>query len=156
MTLRIFAKLAPRLHINVTHMRQFTSNLALLSILLAGCSTPDVVTLDEHQLGISAITIEQLGKPLADRPTMVSACSGFLLTEKQIRDFFQYASYIKEPTPSPYYQKLPCYSSGTAIINKQTYQWVIHAGGIGEFYNDKDRFVKVCGKNCCNKVANIC
>jgi hypothetical protein len=155
MTMPIFATLFARLPTRVAPMLKITGGLALLVSLL-GCSTPDVVTLDEHQLGISSITIEQLGKPLADRPTMVSVCSGFLLSENQVRDFFKYANYIKESTPSPYYQKLPCYSSGTAKINEQTYQWVIHAGGIGEFYNDTDRFVKVCGKNCCNKVANIC
>ncbi len=124
--------------------------------MLTCCSSIDSVTLDEHNMGISNIKIEALGKPLGDQTTLVSVCQGFLLTEKQVRDFFEYANYIKEATPSPYYEKLPCYSGGTARINGQTYKWIIHAGGIGEFSNDKDRFVKICGKNCCNKVANVC
>ncbi|MBI3560597.1 MAG: hypothetical protein HY080_02625 [Gammaproteobacteria bacterium] len=133
-----------------------TSLYSGLLLLLLGCSSAPPLFTDEHPFTISHIHVELLGKNLENQPALVNVCQGFILTEKQIHDFFVYASYIKDTNPSPYYDRLPCYSSGTALINDRKYQWIIRAGGIGEFYNDKDRFLKVCGKNCCTKVASVC
>jgi hypothetical protein len=129
--------------------------LFILSWLLLSCASGPRAT-DEYQRVISHIKVELRGKNLEERPTMVSVCTGFALTEKQVLDFFAHAATIAEPEPNSRYNLLPCYSSGTARINNEEYKWTIRSGGIGEFYNDKDKIIKICGKHCCTKVANIC
>lgn len=126
-----------------------------IGVSLAACSAGPSVT-DDHQLTMSHVSVEERGKNLDARPNMVSVCKGFLLSDKQVLDFFEHAYYIKENTPDDPYKRLPCFSSGTAMINNDEYHWIIRAGGIGEFFNDTSRFVKICGKHCCDKVPGIC
>lgn len=131
------------------------SILAFVSLIMVGCSTSLTAT-DEHQRVISHIKVEVRGKQAEDRPTMISVCKGFSLSEKQVLDFFAHAASITELDPNSRYNILPCYSSGTANINNEKYNWTIRSGGIGEFFNDREKFIKICGKKCCSKVTNIC
>lgn len=131
------------------------SGLVLVAILLGGCGSPAPVQ-NAQGLAITRIKVEQRGKNEDNRPNMMGICKGFLLTENQVREFFDSSSFLREAEPSARYNILPCYSSGSALINDKPYQWVIRAGGVGEFYNDSDRFVKICGKNCCSKLPGIC
>ena len=129
--------------------------LSIIASIMLGCSAGPTA-MDEQQRVISQIKVEVHGKQIESRPTMTSVCKGFVLSEKQVRDFFAHAASINEPESNSRYDILPCYSSGTAKINNQKYNWTIRSGGVGEFYNDKDKFIKICGKNCCHKVTHIC
>ncbi len=127
----------------------------LVTLIMLGCAASPTAK-DEQQRVISHVQVEVRGKQAEDRPTMESVCKGFALSEKQVRDFFAHAASISEIEPNSRYNILPCYSSGTAKINHEKYNWTIRSGGVGEFYNDKDKIIKICGKNCCTKVTNIC
>jgi hypothetical protein len=131
--------------------------VVVMTLLSGGCTAPvPVLVPDTPTLAIAAIKVQQRGKNEDNRPNMMGICKGFLLTETQVRDFFNYSAFIKEPESPSRHEILPCYSSGTAMINDKLYHWVIRAGGIGEFHNDNDRFTKICGKACCSKVPGIC
>lgn len=118
--------------------------------LVAACSSID------KSIPISHIDVVYRGKNLDNRPQMASVCKGFFLSDKQVKAFYYNAARINEKEPGKKYEILPCYSTGTAYIYGVKYNWVIRAGGVGEFYNDKDRFIKICGKKCCSKVKRIC
>lgn len=124
-------------------------------VLLYGCST-HVVSISDDGFTISDIQVMAAGGNEPEHAYTTGICKGFLLSEQQVRAFFVHANYVKDTAPENRYDILPCYSSGTAIINDAPYDWVIRAGGIGEFSNNSHRFVKICGKNCCDKAQGIC
>lgn len=132
-----------------------TATYLLLAFLFCGCA-PSQRQDSGDGLTVAKIRIDTTSKGLDGSVEMITRCSGFILSEKQVRAFLAHATRIKADEPNKYYRILPCSSTGTAVINKRKYNWVIRAGGIGEFYSDADRFIKVCGKNCCNKVPSIC
>jgi len=126
-----------------------TTSLFLL-FFLNSCSSID------KNIPISHVKIKQQGMHQNDRPKMANTCKGFILTEQQVLDFYIYSSLVNENLLSNKYKILPCYISGTAYIYGELFSWRIRSGGIGEFFNDNKRFLKVCGKNCCKKATGIC
>lgn len=122
---------------------------------LAGCSS-GIVTLSDDGFAITDISVMAADGIQPEHAYTAGVCKGFLLSEQQVRNFFKHASYVGETTPDNHYDILPCYSYGTATINDASYEWVIRAGGIGEFTSAHYRFVKICGKNCCSEVEGIC
>lgn len=130
--------------------------LALLSGgLLGGCGsdlllkTPDGMTLSRFEIAVN-------GAAIKSRPEMVDICKGFLLSKKTFAEFFTDATYVKKDNPAEEFGILPCYASGTVDINNKPYKWVIHSGGIAEFSNKDKEFLKVCSKDCCEKITGMC
>lgn len=101
-----------------------------------------------------AVTLQ--GQHIESRPKMAKVCKGFYVDDNKILAFFEHSAVAEEHELNPLYQQLPCFSSGTIEINNTQYQWILRAGGVGEFFNDNDRFTKVCGIKCCNKVQGVC
>ena len=99
---------------------------------------------------------------------MAEACKGFYVSPEKLKDFFQYAALTHEERVNNNYEKLPCYSSGTAYLGDDEIQWVLRAGGVGEFKNlhhktqnnNQDQtqksFTKICGVSCCDNVQGVC
>lgn len=132
-------------------------NTILLYIIFSISSCTSSIVGDPNK-PISFITVKTEGKNKQDRPQMATVCKGFFLSPHKVTDFYLHATRIKtdqQDEPGKY-DILPCYSSGTAAIKGKLYNWIIRAGGIGEFYIEDDRFIKVCGKGCCDKVPGIC
>ena len=127
----------------------------LIASLAAGCAE-QVVAISKYGFSIADVNVKTSGTSDDKKPEIMEICKGLILSEQQVREFFVYAEYIKDTDPINRYNILPCYSSGTARINGEKYQWMIRAGGVGEFFNDKNKFIQICGKNCCDKVSGIC
>lgn len=127
----------------------------ILTVFLTGCTISQV---DNTAQGpkIDRIRIDSTSKRTDGSPEMITRCSGFILSKKLVRDFLLHAERISADETDNYYRILPCTSTGIVRINQRKYNWIIRAGGIGEFYNDKDRFFMICGKNCCNEVPGVC
>lgn len=126
---------------------------SLLTILVAACSSGIVGDPDKP---ISLITVQHEGATNPDRPAMTSICKGFYLSGKEVNDFYLNASLVTEPSETSVYNMLPCYAKGTAAINGKLYDWTIRAGGVGIFSYKEEKFIKICGIKCCDKVPGIC
>lgn len=135
-------------------LRSVVSLLVTIT-LLAGCASEKGVQANDG-LTISHITVHTNGATSKSRPNMTNICKGFILSKQDVQQYFVYARHVKVPHSDKSYDILPCYASGTAEINNQAFHWIIHSGGIGEFFNKNSRFVKICGKDCCGKVAGMC
>jgi len=142
-----------RLHFFMANRATF---LLLLFVFISGCSSVPILTTTTSELAVGRIRIDSTSNRQDGSAEMISRCSGFLLTAVQVRGFLEHAARFMEEVPDKYYKVLPCSSTGTVVINKQKYAWVIRAGGIGEFTASGDHFFMVCGKNCCDKVQGIC
>ncbi|MDA7746070.1 hypothetical protein N8878_01910 [Psychromonas sp.] len=105
---------------------------------------------------IDDIKVIQQGQSSSTRISMKDVCKGFVVDEQKLKDFLTYSSVAENQESNTHYQLLPCFSSGTVYLENQQYQWILRAGGVGEFYNDNDRFTKICGIKCCNKVQGVC
>jgi hypothetical protein len=127
----------------------------LLTLLVYGCTTSRPL-LPDTEPDISRIRVDAKSKRMDGSAEMITRCSGFVLSEKLVRDFLMYAARVKDDNPDKYYRVLPCSSTGNAIINGKKYFWVIRAGGVGEIFTGKEHFIAVCGKNCCDKAPGIC
>ena len=127
----------------------------VLVFLVTGCTTGQLNE-SSNDLDISRIHIDPTSKRSNDSVEMISRCSGFILSEKEVRAFLVHASRTKNDGPDKYSRILPCSATGTAVINSRKYTWVIRAGGIGEFSSGENKFTAICGKNCCDKVPGIC
>lgn len=125
----------------------------VLLLLIAACFT--ACSSIDKTIPISHVEVMYRGKSNEDRPQMSSVCKGFFMSHDKVQDFFYNASRVNDADRKKY-EILPCYAKGTAYIYGVKYNWIIRAGGVGEFYNDSDRFFKVCGKQCCKKVERIC
>ncbi|PKG38764.1 hypothetical protein CXF74_11740 [Psychromonas sp. Urea-02u-13] len=101
-------------------------------------------------------TIIEQGKNIDNRPNMEEVCKGFYISPSIFDAFFEYASITHEETLNERYKSLPCYSSGITYIEEEKFNWIIRAGGVGEFYNETQSFTKVCGIACCAKVDGVC
>lgn len=128
----------------------------LFTYLITGCAAPPPLSLTDETLVISKIRIDRTSKNSDGSAEMISRCSGFLLSEKEVHSFLLNASRIKDDGSDKYYRILPCSATGSVVINKRKYNWIIRAGGVGEFSAGKERFVAICGKKCCEKVPGIC
>ncbi|TQV85862.1 hypothetical protein [Aliikangiella coralliicola] len=120
------------------------------AFIIVACSSID------KTIPISYIEILNEGKHYPNRPEMAEICKGFLMSAEKVEMFYHNAALTHEKDPGDKYKVLPCFSSGTAYLYGEKYHWVIRAGGVGEFYSDNDRFVKICGIKCCDKVRGIC
>jgi hypothetical protein len=87
---------------------------------------------------------------------MAEACKGFHVTPEKLNEFFNHAKLTHEQHQNTNYQKLPCYTSGVAYLAEEEFHWVIRSGGVGEFYNNEQRFTKICGLACCDNVQGVC
>ena len=124
---------------------------AIIGLYLAtACSSID------KSVPISHIDVEHRGKHNTQREHMAAVCKGFFMSAEKVKKFYDHAALIRDKGKNKTYEMLPCYATGSAYIYGEKYTWIIRAGGIGEFFNDKNRFTKICGKKCCNKVKNIC
>jgi hypothetical protein len=123
--------------------------------LLCSCGSDPLLT-TPNGLTLSRLEIKVNGAAIKSRPDMIDICKGFLMSKKSFAEFFTDATYVKKDSPADEFAILPCYASGTVSINDTPYQWVIHSGGIGEFSSKEKQFLKVCGKDCCEKIAGMC
>jgi hypothetical protein len=105
---------------------------------------------------ISHVEINTQGQNIEQRPKMSEVCKGFHITSQKVASFYHYAKNIKEEEINNHYKTLPCYSAGIAYLGNEKFQWIIRSGGVGEFYNEKASFTKVCGVSCCDKVQGVC
>ncbi|PKF63482.1 hypothetical protein CW745_01130 [Psychromonas sp. psych-6C06] len=96
------------------------------------------------------------GKNIETRPKMAEVCKGFHVSEKTFNAFVEHAAVTHEETLNERYKALPCFSSGYVYLDEEKFNWVIRAGGVGEFYNENSSFTKICGVACCKKVAGVC
>ena len=122
----------------------------IAAVMMAACSSID------KSVPISHITIEHQGKNNTNDQHMTSVCKGFFMSPERVKDFYDNAYLVAERGKNERYEMLPCFATGEAYIYGEKYTWIIRAGGIGEFFNDKHRFTKICGKKCCAKVKNVC
>jgi hypothetical protein len=127
----------------------------LPALLLCGCA-PASRDDNDARLDIRKIHVDSTSKAMTGEPAMITRCTGFRLSEKQVRDFLMFASRVTDDSTDKYIGMLPCSSTGTATVNRRKYDWTIRAGGIGVFSGANDHFVLVCGKNCCEKVPGVC
>lgn len=127
-----------------------------ITCLTAACTTQKPLSLTDEALEIRKIRIDKSSKQSDGSVEMISRCSGFILSEKEVHDFLVYASRLKKDGPDKYYRILPCSATGSIVINKRKYDWVIRAGGVAEFSASNDQFIAICGKKCCEKVPGIC
>ena len=132
-----------------------TTAFLILSFLVNGCTTS---RLNEpgQDIQIGSIRVDPTSTRVDGSTEMITRCSGFILSEKEVRNFLTHASRTKDDSPEKHYRILPCSATGTAIINNGKYNWVIRAGGVGEVSSGKDRYIAVCGKKCCGKVPGVC
>lgn len=131
----------------------------LLLLMLTGCAASNSQQNDilaQQSFELAELDFRKQGVSPENRPYMKEACRGFLLSEKQVRSFFALSEAVQEKDLDSNVQMLPCHSIGTANINNEQYSWIIRAGGIGEFYNEKNKFYKICGKECCQKNPGLC
>lgn len=134
----------------------------MTTALLFGCSSTESIKSEENPLfekmilELSDIRFKKQGISPEGRPYMVNICKGFVLSEDMVEDFFTHAEHISEAEATARFKSLPCYSIGTAQIESEKYNWIIRAGGIGEFYNKDNKFFKICGEQCCKKNQVLC
>jgi len=136
--------------LNLSKYGLYSAIWLICLLLLGGCASSRV----EGEL--SEITVLAQGKSIKQKPTMIAACKGFYVTPEKLKDFFQHAALTNEKQANSNYEKLPCYSSGTAYLGNEEIEWVLRAGGVGEFYNDRNSFTKICGVSCCDNVQGVC
>ncbi|MCP4321101.1 MAG: hypothetical protein GY951_17015 [Psychromonas sp.] len=105
---------------------------------------------------VAQFEIIDQGSHIVSRPNMSDVCKGFMVTEQKFDAFFEHANITHEEDLNERYKALPCYSSGITYIDDQKYNWILRAGGVGEFFNDNKQFTKVCGVACCAKVEGVC
>lgn len=127
----------------------------MLTLLITACAATPLNESDNN-LRIGKIRIDATSKRTDGSVEMITRCSGFILSENEVRNFLTLASRSKDDGSDKYYRILPCSATGTAVINRRKYNWLIRAGGVGELSSGDDRFIAVCGKKCCEKVPGIC
>lgn len=121
-----------------------------ISYFVVACSSID------KSIPISYVEIITQGMYSPNRPEMESVCKGFFMSEEKVLTFYRNAALTHEKDVDKKYKVLPCFSTGVAYLYGEKYNWIIRSGGVGEFYNDHKRFVKICGIKCCSKIRGIC
>ncbi|MCK7577311.1 MAG: hypothetical protein MZV65_16715 [Chromatiales bacterium] len=116
----------------------------------------DPIDRPDGKLDISLIRIDPIARQADGGADAVSRCSGFILSEKEVRTFLVHAARFRDDGSGKYTRILPCSAGGSAVINGRKYRWVIRTGGVGELVSGADRFITICGKGCCDKVPGIC
>lgn len=131
--------------------------LALFFItILTACAAPvyDLTVTELAKQKLSDITIIKQGQTITERATMSDSCKGFKIKETHISNFYLHSALQAGNTNNRL--QLPCYAKGTTSISGEKFDWVIRAGGIGEFSNARTSFTKMCGVSCCKKIKAIC
>jgi len=121
----------------------------LFTLLLVSCS-------DTVNNIFSTIEITSQQNSTDATKLMKGVCQQFTLTDDQILSYFSEASVTNEQTIHDQHDIFPCYSTGKINISGDTYNWIIRAGGVGEYYNDKNKVLLVCKEKCCKKTKGIC
>jgi len=143
--------------INQQHIySKLLSTVNAIQKILISCTLLLITACTNHQTPIDNIQITQQGQNIENRPAMHDVCKGFHINDSQVHDFFNNAKMIEQGALNEHYKKLPCFASGTVSLNGEHYQWIIRAGGIGEFFNKTNQFTKICGIKCCDKVQGVC
>jgi hypothetical protein len=124
----------------------------MLSLVLSACATQQ----PGEGLTVTNIRIDTQGNSLEDSDEMRSVCAEFQLTREQVRIFARGSRPTSEAEIHDDFNILPCYSAGTASINGERYQWIIRAGGVGEFFNNDRKLLRVCEGKCCSLADGIC
>ena len=132
------------------------STIKAVQRILISCILLLITACANHQTPVENIQITQQGQNIKNRPTMHDVCKGFHLNKSQFSHFYHNAKIVEQDELSEHYKKLPCFASGTVSLNGEHYQWIIRAGGIGEFFNETNQFTKICGIKCCDKVQGVC
>ncbi len=132
-----------------------TTITAFFALLLCSCAGKPISE-SSQALDISRIQIDPMSRLSNGDAETISRCSGFILSEKEVRHFLTNAARFRDDGSGKYSRILPCTATGKAVINGRKYNWVIRAGGVGELVSGEHRFMTICGKSCCNKVPGIC
>lgn len=133
-----------------------TTIWVFLAFLLGSCAGEPIGE-SSQALDISRIRFDARSKQSSkENAETISRCSGFILSEKEVRNYLTHAARFRDDGSSKYIRILPCSATGTVVINGRKYDWVIRAGGVGELFSGEHRFTTICGKNCCDKVPGIC
>jgi len=110
----------------------------------------------DDSLAISNIEITAQGSAQPTRPEMSEICQGFAMSEKKLEAFYNHAVVSKTAYKDGMFKRLPCFTQGVAYFYGDKMTWRVYAGGLAEFYNEKQRIVKVCGIKCCQSVQGVC
>ncbi len=127
--------------------------LLALVIFSLSCSTKQS---EYENASISDIKIEAQGNSLEDTDDMREVCRKFKLTKEQIKIYYLESRLSTEQEVHDDYNILPCNSTGTMVINGESFSWIIRAGGVGNFENKDKSFVRVCDEKCCKRTKGIC
>ena len=98
-------------------MARKTSYL-LLMLIISGCGTSQINGPDKV-IDVSRIIIDKTGKQAGGDVEMITRCSGFILSEKEVRNFLVHATHIRDNGPDKYYRILPCSSTGTVLSTNE-------------------------------------
>ncbi len=132
------------------------TTISVFLVFLLGSCAGKPISESSQALDISRIRFDATSKLAAGNAETISRCSGFILSEKEVRNFLTHAARFRDDGSSKYTRILPCSATGTVVINGRKYDWVIRAGGVGELASGEHRFTTICGKSCCDKVPGIC
>ena len=129
-----------------------------MKIVTIVCSTV-LVLLSACQESTPKPTIEALSvnKAFDESAAPNAICRTFTITKDKVSLFFQLATEVSSAEFHGEAIILPCKYEGTIRIDKQHYQWIIHAGGAGYLFDDRGtnkRFI--CKNDCCNKIKELC
>ncbi len=122
-------------------------------ISLTSCATENKN--HEHQI-ISDIEILTQGNISREGSYFQDLCGDFRLTKEQVKIYYHESRLSNEQEVHDSFNLFPCYSTGTIKINGKKYMWKIRAGGVSNFYNENEMFLRVCDEKCCKRTKGIC
>jgi hypothetical protein len=123
-----------------------------LVLTVVACSGP----VEVKNESASEVRITSQGNSLQDSDAMRSVCSDFQLTKEQVLTYYRESRPSTEAEIHDSFNILPCYSSGSILIDGEQFQWIIRAGGVGEFFNEQKKILRVCEGRCCRLTKGIC
>jgi hypothetical protein len=77
---------------------------------------------------------------------MNAFCKDFSLTTRQAETFFEKSKQIDIKTFHDQYDYLPCYVTGTAVLEGNQCGWEIRAGGTAEIDCNGDSYILACSQ----------
>ncbi|HHI92826.1 MAG TPA: hypothetical protein ENK04_04815 [Gammaproteobacteria bacterium] len=122
-------------------------------ISLTSCTTENKN--HERQI-ISDIEILTQGNISREESYFQDLCGDFRLTKEQVKIYYHESRLSNEQEVHDRFNLFPCYSTGTIRINGEKYMWKIRAGGVSNFYNENEMFLRVCDEKCCKRTKGIC
>lgn len=127
----------------------------LLIIMLTGFSCSNGETDVTNSL-TDTVKIHIQGNSLEGSDDMRALCQQFTLTKKQVADYYRTSRSVTEREAHADHPILPCYSTGTIVIDQEEFSWIIRAGGVGNFVGKTKQSVRVCDEECCTQIRTIC